>query len=61
MLYALSFPTGAVLAGLLASAIGTRLTFLISATPILLAALMLPSLRRPLIEAWTQAHQPTQK
>jgi multisubunit Na+/H+ antiporter MnhE subunit len=60
MLYALSFPSGAALAGLLASAIGTRLTFLISAVPILLAALMLPSLRRPLIEAWAQAHQPSE-
>jgi hypothetical protein len=56
MLYALSFPSGAALAGLLASAIGTRLTFLISAIPILLAAMMVPSLRRPLIDAWTQTH-----
>jgi MFS family permease len=57
MLYAVSFPSGAALAGLLASAIGTRLTFLISAVPILLAALMVPSLRRPLVDAWAQAHE----
>jgi hypothetical protein len=54
MLYALSFPSAAALAGLLASAIGTRLTLLISALPILLAALMLPSMRRPLIDAWAR-------
>ncbi len=54
MLYALSFPSAAALAGLLASAMGTRLTLLISAVPILLAALMLPTMQRPLIEAWTQ-------
>jgi hypothetical protein len=55
MLYALSFPTAAALAGLLASAIGTRLTLLVSAVPILLAALLLPSIRQPLTEAWARA------
>jgi MFS family permease len=58
MLYALSFPSAAALAGLLASAIGTRLTLLVSAIPILLAALMLPSMRHPLNEAWAQAQPP---
>lgn len=52
MLYALSFPSAAALAGLLATAIGTRLTLLVSAVPILLAALLLPFMRRALIEAW---------
>ncbi len=59
MLYALSFPSGAALAGLLASAVGTRATFLISAVPVLLAASLLPSLRRPLTEAWARAEQPS--
>jgi Na+/melibiose symporter-like transporter len=57
MLYALTFPSGAAVAGLLASSIGTRPTFLISAVPILLAASLLPSLRRPLVEAWACVHR----
>jgi hypothetical protein len=57
MLYALSFPSAAALAGLLAAAVGTRLTLLISAIPILLAAFLLPTIRRPLTEAWARTHQ----
>ena len=60
MLYALSFPAAAALAGLLASAIGTRLTLLISAVPILLAALLLPSIREPLKEVWARARPPAE-
>jgi MFS family permease len=59
MLYALTFPSAAALAGLLAAAVGTRLTLLISAIPILLAALLLPPLRRPLTDAWARTHQPS--
>jgi len=60
MLYALSFPSAAALAGLLASAIGTRFTLLVSAVPILLAALLLPSIRQPLTEAWARARPPAE-
>lgn len=60
MLYALSFPTAAALAGLLASVIGTRLTLLVSAAPILIAALLLPSIRRPLNTAWARARPPAE-
>jgi hypothetical protein len=59
MVYALSFPSAAALAGLLASAVGTRLTLLVSAVPILVASLILPSIRRPLIDAWVRAQPPT--
>ena len=59
MLYALSFPSAAALAGLLAAAVGTRLTLLVSAVPILLAALLLPPLRRPLDEAWAHTRRST--
>jgi hypothetical protein len=57
MLYALSVPSAAALADLLAAAVGTRLTLLISAIPILLAAFLLPTIRRPLTEAWARTHQ----
>jgi hypothetical protein len=48
-----------VAAGLLASAVGTRVTSLISAVPVLLAASLLPSLRRRLTEARARAEQPS--
>ncbi len=48
-----------VAAGLLASAVGTRVTSLISAVPVLLTASLLPSLRRRLTEARARAEQPS--